>query len=71
MKSEGRGSKHPLTETFLRSPNNKLVLFAILGVTAGPLGVVVATPLAAAGLVAVNMLYVEDVLGDKASSRST
>lgn len=35
MKSEGRGSKHPLTETFLRSPNNKLVLFAILGVTAG------------------------------------
>jgi MFS family permease len=35
MKSEGRGSKRPLTETFLRYPNNKLVLFAILGVTAG------------------------------------
>ena len=35
MKSEGRGSKQPLTETFLRYPNNKLVLFAILGVTAG------------------------------------
>jgi MFS family permease len=35
MKSEGRGSKKPLTETFLRYPNNKLVLFAILGVTAG------------------------------------
>jgi MFS family permease len=35
MKSEGRGSKNPLTETFLRSPNNKLVLFAILGATAG------------------------------------
>ena len=50
-----------------------LLLFSqvILGVTAGPLGVVVATPLAAAGLVAVNLLYVEDVLGDKASSRST
>ena len=37
----------------------------VLGVTAGPLGVIVATPLAAAGLVAVNKLYVEDVLGDK------
>jgi predicted PurR-regulated permease PerM len=44
-----------------------LLLFSqvILGVTAGPLGIIVATPLAAAGLVAVNMLYVEDVLGDK------
>ncbi|HZM36557.1 MAG TPA: AI-2E family transporter [Burkholderiales bacterium] len=39
----------------------------VLGVTAGPLGVVVATPLAAAGLIAVNKLYVEDVLGDKNS----
>lgn len=48
-----------------------LILFAqvALGVTAGPLGVIVATPLAAAALVAINMLYVEDVLGDK--SRST
>jgi len=44
-----------------------LLLFSqvVLGVTAGPLGVIVATPLAAAGLVAVNKLYVEDVLGDK------
>jgi predicted PurR-regulated permease PerM len=50
-----------------------LLLFSqvILGVTAGPLGIVVATPLAAAGMVTINMLYVEDVLGDKASSRST
>ena len=40
----------------------------VLGVTAGPLGVIVATPLAAAGLVAVNKLYVEDVLGDKSGS---
>ncbi|MGQ0547871.1 MAG: AI-2E family transporter [Betaproteobacteria bacterium] len=48
-----------------------LLLFSqvILGVTAGPLGVIVATPLAAAGLVAVQKLYVEDVLGD--TSRST
>jgi MFS family permease len=35
MKAEGRGSKKPLTETFLRYPNNKIVLFAILGATAG------------------------------------
>jgi predicted PurR-regulated permease PerM len=50
-----------------------LLLFSqvILGVTAGPLGVIVATPLAAAGLVAVNKLYVEDVLGDNGKSRST
>jgi predicted PurR-regulated permease PerM len=51
-----------------------LVLLAqvVLGVTAGPLGVIVATPLAAAALIAINMLYVEDVLGDdSASMRST
>lgn len=44
-----------------------LILFAqvILGVTAGPLGIIVATPLAAAAMVAVQMLYVEDVLGDR------
>jgi predicted PurR-regulated permease PerM len=39
----------------------------VLGVTAGPLGIIVATPLAAAMLVAVNMLYVEDVLGDRSA----
>ncbi|HET7670841.1 MAG TPA: AI-2E family transporter [Burkholderiales bacterium] len=45
-----------------------LVLFAqvLMGVLAGPLGVVVATPLAAVTLVAVKMLYVEDGLGDEA-----
>lgn len=50
-----------------------LLLFSqvILGVTAGPLGVIVATPLAAAGMVAVSKLYVEDVLGDDGKSRST
>lgn len=44
-----------------------LILLAqvLMGVTAGPLGVIVATPLAAAALVAVKRLYVEDVLGDK------
>jgi MFS family permease len=35
MKEEGRGSKHPLAESFLRYPNNKFVLLALLGATAG------------------------------------
>lgn len=38
------------------------LLFVIL---AGPLGLLLATPLAAAGLVIVRGLYVQDVLGDK------
>ena len=37
----------------------------LLGVLVGAIGVIFATPLAAAGLVAVKMLYVEDVLGDE------
>ena len=42
-----------------------LILFAqiVLGILVGVLGVMLATPLAAALLVAVKMLYVEDVLG--------
>jgi MFS family permease len=39
MKAEGKGSKAPLTESFLRYPNNKYVLLALLGATAG-MGVV-------------------------------
>jgi MFS family permease len=35
MKAEGRGSKKPLTESFLHYPNNKFVLLALLGATAG------------------------------------
>ncbi|HYU15906.1 MAG TPA: MFS transporter [Candidatus Acidoferrum sp.] len=35
MKAEGRGSKQPLVESFLRYPNNKYVLLALLGATAG------------------------------------
>jgi Sugar (and other) transporter len=35
MKAEGRGSKTPLTDSFLRYPNNKFVLLALLGATAG------------------------------------
>src|SRR5580693_8003376 len=35
MKEEGKGSKAPLTESFLRYPNNKYVLLALLGACAG------------------------------------
>lgn len=44
-----------------------LLIFAqvVLGILIGPLGVVLATPLAAAAMVAVNLIYIEDVLGDR------
>src|SRR5437660_5758956 len=35
MKEEGRGSKSPLTDSFFRYPNNRYVLLALLGATAG------------------------------------
>ncbi|MEO7733867.1 MAG: MFS transporter, partial [Kofleriaceae bacterium] len=35
MKEEGRVSKQPLTDSFLRYPNNKLVLLALFGAVAG------------------------------------
>ncbi len=35
MKAEGKGSKSPLTDSFLKYPNNKFVLLALLGATAG------------------------------------
>ena len=35
MKAEGKGSKAPLTDSLLRYPNNKYVLLALLGATAG------------------------------------
>jgi MFS family permease len=35
MKAEGKGSKAPLTESFFHYPNNKFVLLALLGATAG------------------------------------
>ena len=35
MKAAGKGSKAPLTDSFLRHPNNKVVLLALLGATAG------------------------------------
>jgi MFS family permease len=39
MKEEGKASKAPLTDSFLRYPNNKYVLLALFGATAG-MGVV-------------------------------
>jgi MFS family permease len=35
MKAEGKGSKSPLRDSFLKYPNNKFVLLALLGATAG------------------------------------
>ncbi|CAN5228385.1 MFS transporter [soil metagenome] len=35
MKAENKGSDHPLTDSFLRYPNNKYVLLALLGATMG------------------------------------
>jgi MFS family permease len=35
MKAEGRGSEQPLTDSFLRYPNNRFALLALLGATAG------------------------------------
>ncbi len=35
IKAEGKTSKAPLTDSFLRYPNNKYVLLALLGATAG------------------------------------
>jgi predicted PurR-regulated permease PerM len=40
----------------------------LLGVLVGAIGIALATPLAAAGLVAVKMLYVEDVLGEESDA---
>src|SRR5476651_271556 len=35
MKAEGKGSKSPLTDSFMKYPNNKYVLLALFGATAG------------------------------------
>jgi predicted PurR-regulated permease PerM len=67
-----------LTESYLLAPLIQqravhlapaAVLFAqvLMGAIVGALGVAVATPLAAAVMVAVSMLYVEDALGDKSA----
>jgi len=43
------------------------VLLVVLGFLAGFTGLLFATPLVAAGLVLVRMIYVEDILGDRES----
>ncbi|WP_374634692.1 MFS transporter [Ferrovibrio sp.] len=35
MKAEGRGSDHPIRDSFFRYPNNKFVFLALIGATAG------------------------------------
>jgi predicted PurR-regulated permease PerM len=45
-------------------PALTITLQLILSVFVGGLGLVLATPLVAAGMVLVQMLYIEDVLGD-------
>jgi MFS family permease len=35
MQAEGKGSKRPLTDSFFKYPNNKYVLLALIGATAG------------------------------------
>lgn len=56
----------PLVQQYTVSMPPALVILAqvLLGVLLGPLGVVLAVPLAASGLVLVKLLYVEDGLGD-------
>lgn len=43
----------------------------LFGLLAGTLGLILATPLAAAGMVLVNLLYVQDILGDRAEGEAT
>jgi len=54
----------PLVEQRAVSLPPALVIFTtlLLGVLAGPLGVILASPLTATGIVAVKLLYVEDVV---------
>jgi predicted PurR-regulated permease PerM len=67
-----------LTESYLLAPLVQhravhiapaAILFSqvLMGAIVGAIGVAVATPLAAAVMVAVSMLYVEDALGDKSA----
>lgn len=49
-------------------PALTLLVQVALGVLVGGLGLILAAPLVAAGLVLVQMLYVEDVLGDRAQA---
>ena len=53
-------------DRMVRLPPALLILsMTLLGALFGPMGIILATPLAAAGLVLVSELYVVDVLGDE------
>ncbi len=52
------------------APAFTLVAQVLLGEVAGVLGLLVAAPLTVAIVVAVKMLYIEDVLGDKGLAQS-
>lgn len=60
----------PLVEQRAVSLPPALVIFntLLLGVLAGPLGVILASPLTATGIVAVRLLYVEDVVEQPAKT---
>jgi predicted PurR-regulated permease PerM len=60
----------PITERRAMSLPHALVLIAqlIFGVLVGLLGLAVAPPLVAAGIIMVKRLYVEDILGDEVES---
>ncbi|HJV75516.1 MAG TPA: AI-2E family transporter [Noviherbaspirillum sp.] len=60
----------PLVEQRAVALPPALVIFTalLLGVLAGPLGVILASPLTATGIVAVKLLYVEDVVEQPAKS---
>ena len=57
-------------ETVELPPALTIVFQLALGVLVGGLGVVLATPMLAAAVVAVQMLYIEDVLGDSSTAPS-
>ena len=57
-------------ETVELPPGLTIVFQLALGVLVGGLGLVLATPLLAAVVVAVQMLYIEDVLGDHPTARA-
>ena len=57
-------------ETVELPPALTIVFQLALGVLVGGLGLVLATPILAAAVVAVQMLYIEDVLGDSSTAPS-
>jgi predicted PurR-regulated permease PerM len=52
-------------------PALTLSALIVLGFLAGLVGLLFATPLVAAGLVLVRMIYLEDILGDRESGEPT